>query len=155
MRKNIVIMSPTVNRAVYEWKAFLSRWSTIIKKANRRSLCIELLSGQKIFFKGETEGQRALRGLRTDIISADEFVMPQVEERTCFHLREAAEKAAEAIQNLTKAGISQENIESIDRPFYDPDTRRIRFSKPENNQKLKEYEGEWVAESEVSDADSN
>ena len=60
MRKTIVIMSPTVNRAVYEWKAFLSRWSTIIKKANRTSLYVELLSGHKIYFKSETEGQRAL-----------------------------------------------------------------------------------------------
>ena len=72
-------MSPTVYRAVYEWEAFLSRWSTIIKKANRRSLCIELLSGHKIYFKGETEGQRALRGLHADIISAVEFVMPRAE----------------------------------------------------------------------------
>lgn len=79
MRKPIVIMSPTVNEAVFEWKAFLSRWSTIIKKANRTSLYIELLSGQKIYFKGETEGQRALRGLHADIISADEFVMPKAE----------------------------------------------------------------------------
>lgn len=79
MKKTIVIMSPTVNRAVYEWKAFLSRWSTIIKKANRRSLCIELLSGQKIYFKGETEGQRVLLGLHADIIT-DEFVMPQESE---------------------------------------------------------------------------
>ena len=54
-------------------------------------------------------------------------------------LRVAAEQAATGIQILTKAGISQEDIESIDWPFYDPDTRRIRFSKPENNQKLEEY----------------
>lgn len=79
MKKSIVIMSPTVNRAVYEWKVFLSRWSTIIKKANRSSLCIELLSGHKIYFKGETEGQRALLGLHADIMSADEFVMPKAE----------------------------------------------------------------------------
>ena len=79
MRKTIIIMSPTVNRAVYEWKAFLSKWSTIIKKANRISLYVELLSGHKIYFKGETEGQRALLGLCADIISADEFVMPQIE----------------------------------------------------------------------------
>jgi len=77
MRKTIVIMSPTVNEAVYEWKAFLSRWSTIVKKANRTSLYVELLSGHKIYFKGKTEGQRALLGLFADIISADEFVMPQ------------------------------------------------------------------------------
>ena len=80
MRKTIVIISPTVNRAVYEWKRFLSRWSTIIKKANRTSLCVELLSGHKIYFKGETEGQRALLGLHADIISVDELVMPQESE---------------------------------------------------------------------------
>ena len=80
MKKAIVIMSPTVHRAIYEWKAFLSRWSTIIKKADRTSLRIELLSGHKIYFKAETEGQRVLLGLYADIISADEFVMPQESE---------------------------------------------------------------------------
>lgn len=73
-------MSPTVNRAVYEWKVFLSKWSTIIKKANRTGRCIELLSGHKIYFKGETEGQRTLLGLHADIISVDEFVIPQESE---------------------------------------------------------------------------
>lgn len=80
MKRDIIIMLPTANRAVYEWKAFLSRWSMIIKKANRPSLYIELLSGQKIYFKGETEGQRTLlRGLRADIVRVDEFVMPKEE----------------------------------------------------------------------------
>lgn len=79
MRKTIVVMSPTVDRAVYEWKAFLSRWPMIIKKANRTNLSIELLSGHKIYFKGETEGQRALLGLCADIISADEFLMSKNE----------------------------------------------------------------------------
>ena len=81
MKKTIVIMSPTVLRAVYEWKAFLSRWSTIVKKANRTSLCIELLSGHKIYFKGETEGQRVLLGLYADIVSIDEFVIPKAESK--------------------------------------------------------------------------
>lgn len=79
MKKTIVIMSPTVNRAVYEWKTFLSKWSTIIKKANRNSLCIELLSGHKIYFKSETKEQRVLLGLNVDIISIDEFVVPKAE----------------------------------------------------------------------------
>lgn len=73
MSKTIIIMSPTVNRAVYEWKAFLSRWSTIIKKANRANLYVELLSGHKIYFKGETEGQRVLRGLHANIINIDDL----------------------------------------------------------------------------------
>lgn len=73
MSKTIIVMSPTVNRAVYEWKAFLSRWSTIIKKANRANLYVELLSGHKIYFKGETEGQRVLRGLHANIINIDDL----------------------------------------------------------------------------------
>ncbi len=79
MKKAIVIMSPTVNRAVYEWKAFLSRWSAIVKRANRTGLYVELLSSQKIYFKGETEGQRALWGLHADIIAVDKFEMPRAE----------------------------------------------------------------------------
>lgn len=79
MRKTIIIMSPTVNRAIYEWKAFLSKYPTMIKKANRTSLYIELLSEHKIYFKAETEGQRALLGLYADIVSIDEFVIPQAE----------------------------------------------------------------------------
>lgn len=79
MRKDIVIVSPTRIRAVHAWKAFLSRWSPIIKKANRTSLCVELLSGCKIYFKSGTEGQNALAGLSADVVSIDEFVMPQKE----------------------------------------------------------------------------
>lgn len=74
MNKKIVIMCPTVQRAVFEWKSFLTRWATIIKKVNRTNLYVELLSGHKIYFKGETEGQRALRGLHADIVSIDEFL---------------------------------------------------------------------------------
>lgn len=80
MRKTIIVMSPTVNRAVYEWKAFLSRWSPIIKKSNRPKLYVELLSGHKIYFKGETEGQSVLLGLHADIIGIDEFIMLQESE---------------------------------------------------------------------------
>lgn len=76
MKKTIVVMSPTVNVATYAWKRLMSIYSPMIKKANRTNLCVELLSGHKIYFKGETEGQIALRGLNADIISVDEFVIP-------------------------------------------------------------------------------
>lgn len=72
--KSIVVLCPTVFRATTEWKKFLAIWSTIIKKANRPDLCVELLNGQKVYFIGETEGQRRLRGLNADIVSAEEFV---------------------------------------------------------------------------------
>lgn len=81
MSKSIVVMAPTVQRATYGWKAFLSKWSTIIKKANRTSLSIELLSGHKIYFKGETEGQKVLLGLHADIVSIDEFIPLKTESK--------------------------------------------------------------------------
>ena len=68
IKKNIIIMAPTVNEATMAWKEFLSRWSQIISKANRPELSITLLTGQKIYFKGKTEGERALRGLCCDIV---------------------------------------------------------------------------------------
>lgn len=58
-------------------------------------------------------------------------------------LRVTAEEAAEAIQNLTKAGISQEDIESSDLPLYDPDRKRpesedaIEFSEKDAIKMLK------------------
>ena len=74
MNKTYVIMCPTVQRAMFEWKAFLTRWATIIKKANRANLYVELLSGYKIYFKSETEGQRVLKGLHVNIFTIDEFL---------------------------------------------------------------------------------
>lgn len=80
MSKKIVVMSPSVEWAVREWKSFLSKWSLIIKKANRQNLYVELLTGHKVYFKGETERQRILLGLQADIIRADEFILPQESE---------------------------------------------------------------------------
>ena len=68
IKKNIIIMAPTVHEATMAWKEFLSRWSQIIAKANRSELSVTLLTGQKIYFKGKTEGERALRGLCCDIV---------------------------------------------------------------------------------------
>ena len=73
MKKDIIVMLPTVYRAVNEWEAFIKEHSKIIKKVNKISLCIELLSGHKIYFKGETEGKRVLLGLNADFISVDEL----------------------------------------------------------------------------------
>lgn len=103
----------------------------------------------------KTEDSRWALGLKYSIKIINKYKAAEREQIP--DIKVTAEEAAEAIQNLTKAGISQEDIESIDRPFYDADTRRIRILPPENIQKLKgrpewlpQYEGEWVAESEES-----
>lgn len=74
MPKSIIIMCPTVLRASFEWKASLRKYAEVIKKANRAQRYIELLSGLRLYFIGETEGQRALRGFHAEIISMDEFI---------------------------------------------------------------------------------
>lgn len=70
-KKTVVIMAPTVLEATKAWKEFLSKWSEIVAKSNRSELSITLLTGHKIFFKGETEGERALRGLHADIVKLE------------------------------------------------------------------------------------
>ena len=75
MKNKLIVMCPTILRATDEWRTFLSEHPTIIKKANRTDLRIELLSGYKIYFRGEAEGKRALLGRYADIISVDVFVL--------------------------------------------------------------------------------
>ena len=82
MKKTLIVMCPTMLRAMIEWKEFLSNRPTIIKKANRSDLHIELLTGYKIYFRGKTEGKRALLGLRADIVSVDEFAADEFSEES-------------------------------------------------------------------------
>ena len=76
---DLVVMSPTIQRAVREFEAFVlllksSKWRTILKGTDRIRLYVELLGGNRIYFKGETEGKGALIGLHSNIVSIDEFL---------------------------------------------------------------------------------
>lgn len=42
---------------------------------NKAQLLVGLVNGINIYFKGETEGQRVLRGTHADVIQMDEFPM--------------------------------------------------------------------------------
>lgn len=69
--QDIIVMCPTVERARIEFNRFCHFYDSIITK---KKLCeVTLVNRQKIMFRGETEGQRVLRGTRADIISIDEF----------------------------------------------------------------------------------
>ena len=72
--KITIVMTPTINRAIHEWKSFQLRLLTIIKRTNKASLSIELLNDHKIYFKSETQGQHALLGYNAYLISIDEFI---------------------------------------------------------------------------------
>ncbi len=76
---DLVVMSPTVQRAVRELEAFVSflkssKWRTILKKVDWIRRCVELSGGHRIYFKGETEGKEALIGLHANVVSIDEFL---------------------------------------------------------------------------------
>lgn len=69
-----------------------------------------------------SEGYRVevigLRGISCNILTIT--ALPEKKEQIP-DIRVTAEEAGEAIQNLTKAGISQEDIESSDLARFDPD----------------------------------
>ena len=70
--KDIIVMCPTVKRARYEFDRFCNFYDSIIQ--TRKLYETTLVNGQKIIFRGETEGQRVLRGTHADIITIDEFI---------------------------------------------------------------------------------
>lgn len=71
--KDTIVMCPTLRRATIEWDNFCYVHRSIIQSANRKQLKIVLLGGATLFFKGETEGQRAVRGFHADICSIDDL----------------------------------------------------------------------------------
>lgn len=71
--KDIIVMCPTVKRARYEFDKFCHRFDSVIEK--KKLYEVSLITGQKIIFRGETEGQRALLGTHADIITIDEFLI--------------------------------------------------------------------------------
>ncbi len=73
--KDIIVMCPTVRMATQKCKEFLNANNTCVCGFNKAQLSVRLANGINIYFKGETEGQRALRGMHADIIQIDEFPM--------------------------------------------------------------------------------
>ena len=68
---DIIVMCPTVERAVMEYKNFLRNHPRLWGSSYKRE--VKLKDGRRILFKGETEGQQAVRGFHADIITIDEF----------------------------------------------------------------------------------
>lgn len=73
--KDIIVMCPTVRIATQKCKEFLNVNNTCVCRFNKAQLLVGLANGINIYFKGATEGQRALRGMHADIIQIDEFPM--------------------------------------------------------------------------------
>lgn len=71
--KDIIVMCPTVKRARYEFDKFCHRFDSVIEK--KKLYEVSLINGQKIMFRGETEGSRVLRGTYADVITIDEFLI--------------------------------------------------------------------------------
>lgn len=82
---DLVVMSPTVQRAGREFEAFVSflkssKWKPVLKRADRIQRRVELAGGYRIYFKCETEGERALIGLHANVVSIDEFLETTAKE---------------------------------------------------------------------------
>lgn len=73
--KDIIVMYPTVRIATQKCEEFLNVNNTYVCGFNKAQLSVRLANGTNIYFKGETEGQRVLRGTHADIIQIDEFPM--------------------------------------------------------------------------------
>ena len=70
---DIIVMCPTVKRAAMEWRYFVDKYEHNISEANKYQRKVKLLNGHYVFFKGETEGQKATRSFRGEIISINNF----------------------------------------------------------------------------------
>lgn len=47
-------------------------------KAKRNPLSLTCINGVEYIFRAKTQGQRAVKGYHANIISADEFILPQI-----------------------------------------------------------------------------
>lgn len=68
-----IVMCPTVARACEEWRRYCKTLEPVMKSAKKFPFSIELINGMKIIFRGETEGQIAVRGYRADICAIDDM----------------------------------------------------------------------------------
>ena len=69
--KDIIVMCPTVEKATMVYKDLLRNHPGLWGKTYKREIVLE--NEKRIMFKGETEGQQAVKGYHADIISIDEF----------------------------------------------------------------------------------
>lgn len=99
--------------------------------------CSDAISRQAVLDKKELvelEDGQSFYCINPEDVETLPLVTPQKTEHWIPDMRVTADEAAEAIQNLTKAKISQEDIESSELKEY--------------AECLPQYEGKWMAESE-------
>lgn len=72
--KDTIVLCQTLQRATMEWNHFFYVYRSRILRADRNQLKIVLLGGATLYFRAETQGQRAVRGFHADICSIDEFI---------------------------------------------------------------------------------
>ena len=71
---NIIVLCPTVEQAEMEFKNFCNKFGKDAIRIHPIGRRIQMLNGRMIYFKGETEGQRATLGYHADIMWLDEFM---------------------------------------------------------------------------------
>lgn len=74
MKAERIIMFPTVLQAIKSWNRICETYQSIIKVAKRNPLSITFINGYTWYFRGKSEGERAIRGYHADITFVDDFI---------------------------------------------------------------------------------
>ena len=77
MNETVIVMCPTLQRADYEWREYCKTHESIIRETKRKPLTVKLMNGQTLFFRGETEGSRAVRGYHASVVAIDDLLLEQ------------------------------------------------------------------------------
>ena len=75
MKQRIVLCS-TMEVATEVWRR-AQQIPDVWVKAKRNPLSLTCINGVEYIFRAKTQGQRAVKGYHANIISADEFILPQ------------------------------------------------------------------------------
>lgn len=84
-----IIMFPTLQQAVQNWKETIRKYNGIIVKNSKNPLSITLVNGDKWIFHSETESQRAVLGYHGKIYKYEEGFFKAMYDtlacQTCKH----------------------------------------------------------------------
>lgn len=72
--QNVIVLCPSMMQADEAWQEFQKKYKSIIVKAERYPLRVELFNGQTVFFRSERLGRRTATGVISGkIVTIDEF----------------------------------------------------------------------------------
>lgn len=74
--KQLIVLCSTMEVATEVWRR-AQQIPDVWVKAKRNPLSLTCINGVEYIFRARTEGQRAVKGYHANIISVDDFILPQ------------------------------------------------------------------------------